>query len=346
MSVVDLRSDTVTLPSPGMRRAMAEAELGDDVFGEDPTVNRLQTRVAGYLGKEAALFVPSGSMGNQVCIKVHTRPGDEVVVERGSHVYNNETAGMAFLSSVQVAPVDGDRGVFSVDDILRVRRPSVYYMPRTRLICIENTHNRAGGTIFPLSSAREISLYARREKIRLHLDGARFWNAMVATGDHPAEYAECFDSVSVCFSKGLGAPIGSAIAGTREFIDEARHYRKIFGGGMRQAGVLAAAALYAMDHHVGRLTEDHDKAATLAREVAGIDGVTIDQASVQTNMVLIGINKSGNELVGVLRHLERAGVRLTQGGYDSLRAVTHMDVSLDAVRRAGDILKRELPRVL
>ena len=258
---IDLRSDTVTRPSPGMRTAMAEAEVGDDVFGEDPTVNLLQSRVAAILEKEAALFVPSGTMGNQICIKVHTQPGDEVIVERGAHVFNYETAGAAFLSSVQIHPIEGIRGVLAPEEILKAIRPRVYYMPRTRLLCVENTHNRAGGTVTSLERMRELRAVATECGLAVHLDGARLWNACAALGVPPAAFAKEADSVSVCLSKGLGAPVGSVVAGTRQFVDEARHYRKLFGGGMRQAGILAAAGLFALENHLPDLPQDHEKAS-------------------------------------------------------------------------------------
>ena len=339
---IDLRSDTVTKPSPAMRQAMAQAEVGDDVFGEDPTVNRLQLRMAQLLGKEAALFVPSGTMGNQTCVKVHTQPGDEVIAEKGCHIFNYETGGAAFLSSVQVHPLEGVRGVLSLEDIKRVIRPNFYYMSRTRLICLENTHNRAGGTIYPIDRIREISDFARNEKIRLHLDGARLWNASVASGISVKEYASCFDSVSVCLSKGLAAPVGSVIAGTREFIEEARHYRKIFGGGMRQAGILAAAGLFARDHNIDRLKEDHEKASFLGRELAGIPGFSIDLGSVQTNIVIISVEKSGRRPEPILAALKEKGVLLTLGNYMGIRAVTHLDVSMEDVRRAAAFIRETM----
>jgi len=341
-TLIDLRSDTVTKPSPAMRQAMAQADVGDDVFGEDPTVNRLQHRLAQLLGKEAALFVPSGTMGNQTCVKVHTQPGDEVIAEKGCHIFNYETGGAAFLSSVQVHPVEGVRGVLSVEDIKRVIRPHFYYMPRTRLICLENTHNRAGGTIYPVDRIREISDVARNEKIRLHLDGARLWNASVATGIPVKEYAAYFDSVSVCLSKGLGAPVGSVIAGTGEFIEEARHYRKIFGGGMRQAGILAAAGMFALDHNVDRLKEDHEKASFLGRELADIPGFSIDLGSVQTNIVIISVEKSGRSPEAILAALKEKGVLLTLGNYMGIRAVTHLDVSMEDVRRAAACIRETM----
>jgi threonine aldolase len=340
--VIDLRSDTVTKPSREMRQVMASAEVGDDVFGEDPTVNRLQEKVAELLGKEAALFVPSGTMGNQICIKVHTQPGDELIAESGSHVFNYETGGAAFLSAVQVHTIEGRHGRLSVEQIRRAVRPSIYYMPRSSLICVENTHNRAGGTVYPLSMLKEISQYAREMKIAVHLDGARLWNASVAAGVSPAEYAACADSVSVCLSKGLGAPAGSVIAGTIGFIEEARHYRKIFGGGMRQAGILAAAGIYALDHNILRLQEDHAKATYLAGELASIQGLDLDIETVQTNIIIFSIEKSGKTPEDLLTKLQERGVLLTPGGYMVLRAVTHLDVSMDRVRRAAAIIREIL----
>jgi len=342
MDTIDLRSDTVTRPSAAMREAMARADVGDDVFGEDPTVNRLQERVAELLGKEAALYVASGSMGNQTCIKVHTQPGDEVICEKGAHVFNYETGGIAFLSGAQVHAIEGRHGAFTVDQIKRAVRPNVYYMPKTRLICLENTHNRAGGTIYPIGLIREISAYARSLNIRIHLDGARLWNACAATGIAPREYASHFDSVSVCLSKGLGAPVGSVIAGTRAFIDEARHVRKILGGGMRQAGVIAAAGLYALEHNVARLAEDHEKAAYLARELVQVKGFDIDLESVQTNIVIIGAEGMKRTPEEMLAALRARGVLLTLGNYMGLRAVTHLDVSMEQVRKAARIIRETL----
>jgi threonine aldolase len=339
---IDLRSDTITKPSPGMRAAMAAADVGDDVFGEDPTVNLLQERIAQLLGKEAALYVPSGTMGNQVAIKVHTQPGDEIIAEQGAHVFNYETAGAAFLSSVQVHTIPGVRGAFTADDVRKVIRPRLYYMPRTRLICVENTHNRAGGTIYPIELVREISDLARNEGIMLHLDGARLWNACVETEIRPAEYASYFDSVSVCLSKGLGAPVGSVVAGSARFIDEARHYRKIFGGGMRQAGILAAAGIYALDHNIDRLKEDHAKARSFAERVSRVRGFAIDPLTLQTNIIIIDIRETGRDPQDILTLLRSSGVLLSTGSYMSLRAVTHMDVSMEEVVTAGEIILKTL----
>ncbi len=340
MEFIDLRSDTVTKPSPGMRKAMAEAQVGDDVFGEDPTVNKLQQNVAELLGKEAALFVPSGTMGNQICIKVHTQPGDEVIAEKGCHVFNYETAAIAFLSNVQVYTIEGKHGAFTVNDVKRAIRPKAYYMPRTRLICMENTHNRAGGTIIPIDIIKSVSALAKNEAIKFHLDGARLWNACAETGISPKEYASHFDSVSVCLSKGLGAPVGSVIAGPAEFIADARRYRKIFGGGMRQAGVLAAAGLYALENNVSRLKDDHVNAKYLAQELASIRGFGIDLESVQTNIVIINLENLGKTPDEVLAHLKSKGILLTLGNYMGVRAVTHMDVSPEQVKHAAQIIKQ------
>src|SRR6516225_1198839 len=255
--IIDLRSDTVTRPTPGMRAAMAAAEVGDDVFGDDPSVNRLQERVAALLGKEAALFVPSGTMSNQICVKVHTQPGDELLCEANCHIYNYEAGGPAVLAGVTCRTIEGDYGVLDVSQLEDKIRPVNDHLVRTRLVCLENTHNRGGGRVYPLEKIQAISTWAHANGLMMHLDGARLWNAIVATGIPAAEWGRHFDSVSVCFSKGLGAPVGSALAGSHDFITRARRIRKRFGGGMRQAGVIAAAALYALDHHIDRLAEDH-----------------------------------------------------------------------------------------
>jgi threonine aldolase len=337
--MIDLRSDTVTRPSAAMREAMLRAEVGDDVFNEDPTVHRLQERVAELLGKEAALYVPSGTMGNQICIKVHTHPGDEVIAERGSHVFNYETAGAAFLSSVQIHPVAGVRGVLGIEEVRQAIRPRLYYMPRSRLVCVENTHNRAGGTVTPLESLAALSAFAHGEGLTVHLDGARLWNACAATGTQPIEYARHADSVSVCLSKGLGAPVGSVIAGTSEFIEEARHVRKIFGGGMRQAGVIAAAGLFALEHNRDRLREDHEKASVLARAISDVPGVEIDPLTVQTNIVILSVARTGRKPEEILSALKERGVLLSAGNYLGLRAVTHLDVTMEEVRTAADVFR-------
>jgi threonine aldolase len=340
--LIDLRSDTVTKPSDPMRQAIMAALVGDDVYGEDPTVNQLQETVAALLGKEDALFTPTGVLANQLAIKCHTNPGDEVIVERSSHILNYETAAPSMISSVQLIPVQGHLGTIRADQLESLIRPSVYYMPHTALVCLENTHNMAGGTIYPIDEMQRVSAFCGKNGLKLHLDGARLWNASVATGIGLKEYGSLVDSVSVCFSKGLGAPVGSAIVGTRDFIARARKFRKIFGGGMRQVGILAAAALFAVEKNIPRLKEDHDKAAYLAREVAAAGKVDVDMNSVQTNIVIIGLSGSGKTVPEVLELLKKEGVLLGPAGPGSIRAVTHMDVSKEQVKRAASIMKTVL----
>jgi threonine aldolase len=336
--VIDLRSDTITKPTPAMRKAMAEAIVGDDVFGEDPTVNRLQEKVAELLEKPAALFVPSGVMANQLAIKAQTQPGDEIIVEADSHIFNYETAAPSLLSSVQLQVIQGKRGVIRAEQLAPAIRPAAYYMPRTSLICLENTHNRAGGTIYPLEEIRKIREFTKAIGVKMHLDGARIWNAWVATGIHPREYAQYFDSVSVCFSKGLGAPVGSALVGSEDMIQRARKFRKVFGGGMRQAGIIAAGALYALDHNIDRLKEDHEKARQFAEDVAKIPRLSIDLASVQTNIIIIDIGQTGKSTADALALLQAKNVLLTDAGYTTIRAVTHLDVTMNQVKTAANIL--------
>ena len=341
MKYIDLRSDTVTKPTPEMRQAMAEAEVGDDVFGEDPTVNRLQDRVAEMCGKETALFMASGTMSNQVAIKTHTQPGDEVILEEGSHPYNFESGAPAFLSGVQLHPLRGKRGMITAEQIESDIRPPDDHFPHTQLVLIENTHNRAGGTIFPVDEIRRIRMVALRRDLKMHLDGARLWNASVATGISLEEYCGYFDSISLCFSKGLGAPVGSILVGSKDFIHRAHRFRKTFGGGMRQVGVLAAACLYALDHHIERLREDHQKARYLAEELAKINGLEIDLESVQTNIVIVNIDPSGLTLEEALRGLKEQGVLVLPTGLrkNQLRAVTHLDVTEEEIEQAVGVFR-------
>lgn len=341
--MIDLRSDTVTRPSEEMRIAMSRAEVGDDVFGEDPTVNRLQTSVAELLGKEAALFTPTGVMANQIAIMCHTQPGDEVILERDSHILNYETGAPALISGVQLLPVPGSRGIPDVGAIEDSIRLDAYYLPRTSLICLENTHNRAGGTILPLETMKRIREIAARENIMVHLDGARIWNAWMASGIHPRLYASQADSISVCFSKGLGAPVGSLVAGTRSFIEQARKARKILGGGMRQAGILAAAALYAVEHNIERLKDDHANAKAFAAAVNETLKGRVACSESETNILIMDIQGCGKPPMEVLSLFSQAGVLLTQAGPKSLRAVTHMDVSRADVFRAAELIGKALP---
>ena len=341
-SYIDLRSDTITKPTAAMRQAMANAEVGDDVFGEDPTVAELQRKVAALLGKEEALYVPSGVMSNQLAIKAQTDPGDEIICEQDAHIFNYETAAPSLISSVQVRTIPGIRGVIRADQLDAAIRPKVYYMPRSRMICLENTHNRAGGTIYPLDEIKKISAYARAHDITMHLDGARLWNAWVASGIHPKEYAQYFDSVSVCFSKGLGAPVGSAIVSTSAVIDRVHKWRKVFGGGMRQTGIIAAGALYGLEHHVERLKEDHEKARIFAERISSLPHVAIDLEAVQTNIVIIDIEKTGKRPDDIIALLKSKGVLVTIGSYTSVRAVMHLDVSLEHVKQAAEIFHTSL----
>lgn len=337
---IDLRSDTVTKPSKAMREAMANAEVGDDVFGEDPTVNMLQETVASLLGKEKALFVPSGCMSNQLALKAHTEMGDEVIMEQDAHMFNYETAAPAVMSAVQVKTVPGIRGVFRADDLPPHIRPAIYYMPRTRVICVENTHNRAGGAVFPLEEIKKLSAFCKEREILFHLDGARLWNASVATEIPMKEWAQHFDSVSVCFSKGLGAPVGSAICGTKEFVTKAHKWRKVFGGGMRQSGILAAGALYAVQHNIARMKEDHEKAKFFAQELSSIKVFDIDLESVQTNIVLVDVLKTGKTPQEVIALLNKQNVLISVGTFTKFRALMHLDVSMDQVKYAVDKFKQ------
>jgi len=336
--VIDLRSDTVTKPTPAMRQAMLEAEVGDDVFGEDPTALRLEARVAEILGKEAAVFVPSGVMGNQLAIKVHTRPGDEVVVAERSHILHYESGAPGLLSGVQLRPIEEPRGFLTGEAVAAVVRGRYDWEPRTRLVCLENTVNKAGGRVLPLALIREVAEVARAHDLRLHLDGARLWNAAVASGQSEAEIAAPFDTVTVCLSKGLGAPVGSVLAGDTETIRLARRYRKLFGGGMRQIGILAAAGLYALDHHRAGLAEDHARAQRLAETLAALPAFEIDPATVETNIIIAETQPPATE---VLERLEARGVRLVAFGPRTVRATLHRDVPDEDVDTVIAVLHEE-----
>ncbi len=339
---IDLRSDTVTKPSPGMREAMRDAEVGDDVYGEDPTVNRLQVNVARMFAKEAALFVPTGTMGNEICIKCFTTPGDEIIAGEDSHIVVYETGGPGLLSGVQIRPIATSRGILDSDSVRAAIRPDAYYFPRTRLVCVENTHGRSGGSVYPLEQLRELWLLTRASGLHLHMDGARIWNASVASGVPLTDYARYTDSLLVCFSKGLGAPVGSMIVSDRKTIDSARKYRKIFGGGMRQAGILAAAAEYGLTHNLPRLAEDHEKARIFSAEIQKGGKLVMPTDSVQTNMVIFDISPTGRSRDDFLLLLARNGVLLTPEMETSVRAVMHLDISREdaalAARRIVEVL--------
>lgn len=337
---IDLRSDTITQPTLAMRAAMAQAEVGDDVFGDDPTVQRLEARVAEVLGKEAAVFVPSGTMANQLAVRTHTEPGDEILVEANAHIYFYEAGGPAALAGVMCRCLPGVRGIFTAADVEAALRPLDQHFPVTKLVCLENTHNRGGGSIWPLERIKEVAAVARQHGLRLHLDGARLWNASAATGISEREYAAHFDSVSVCFSKGLGAPIGSALCGSSVFIQRARRFRKMLGGGMRQAGIIAAGALLALEQHRARLAEDHANARALAQGLASLPGIQLDPATVQTNIVLMRV--TGAPVAALVRRLNEAGVRVLATGPDTIRAVTNLMVTREDISVAVEAFSAAL----
>jgi len=339
--VIDLRSDTVTKPTPAMRQAMANAEVGDDVYAEDPTVNALERRVAEILGKEAAVFMPTGTMTNQVAIRTHTEPGDEIILDAGTHSYFFESGGPAALSGVMCRCIPTPRGIFCAADVKALLRPRNEHFPHTKLVCVENTHNLGGGSVWPLDAIREVTAAAREAGLKAHLDGARLWNASAATGISEREYASHFDSVSVCFSKGLGAPVGSALAGTKEFIARARRFRKMFGGGMRQAGIIAAGALYALDNHRSRLKEDHVNARLLAQGLTKMPGIEVDLPHVETNIVKFRV--TGMAAQKLCDEARTRGV-LALARNDTVRAVTHLDVGTADILKAVEVYRMVLAR--
>jgi threonine aldolase len=343
MRIIDLRSDTVTKPTEAMREAMARAEVGDDVYGEDPTVNRLQEMVAGLLAKKAALFVPSGTMANQLAIRIQTQPGQEVIAESKAHIVRYEQGAAGALAGVQLHWVTGNRGIMGPEHIEAAIRPKDQHSIQTALICLENTHNAGGGTIYPLSTIERIRAVASAHGVPMHLDGARLFNAVAATTLPPAAYAQHFETVSVCLSKGLGAPAGSLLlTNDPALIDKARRFRRMYGGAMRQAGILAAAGIYALEHHIGRLKDDHYNAKRLARKLQQIPAVTINPQHVESNIIIfdiIGHRLCPSELVAALRSEH---VLINAVGGTSFRAVTHLDVSTRQIDAAADAFARIL----
>jgi threonine aldolase len=343
-TAIDLRSDTVTRPSPGMRRAMAEAPVGDDQYGEDPSVNRLQERIAELLGKEAALFVPSGTMANQIGLKVLTRPGDEVILGHEAHMVWHEAGAGAANSGVQFAPV-GRGGLFTAADLRAAYKPPGHIVfPPTTLVAVENTHNRGGGVIFQQRDAIAVCAAARELGMASYLDGARLFNTTVASGCNLAELGAPFDLVSVALSKGLGCPVGSVLAGGREVIARAHRARRMFGGAMRQAGILAAAGLWALDQNIDRLAEDHANARLLAERLAELPGVELDLATVETNIVIFRLAVDMPDAAAIVARAAEAGVLVSAFAARIVRAVTHLDVARQECERAGDLLAKVLTR--
>ncbi|GAA0624771.1 GntG family PLP-dependent aldolase [Sporichthya brevicatena] len=336
--MIDLRSDTVTRPTAGMRRAMAEAEVGDDVYGEDPTVLALQERVAAMLGHEAALFTPTGSMANQLGLRLLARPGEEVLCDSQAHVVRAELGAHAAFGSVTTRTWNAPDGAFAAADVIGMAVPeSSTHLVRTGVVAVENTHNFGGGTVQPLDELEKLAAWARESSVRLHLDGARLWNAAVATGTSLEAYGRLFDAVSVCLSKGLGAPVGSLVAGSSDLVTGARWWRKRLGGGMRQVGVLAAAGLYALDHHIDRLAEDHARAAELARRLAEVTpGVSMPQ----TNIIVLDLPDGGPVAADLVTAAHDRGVLVSLIGPRTIRLVTHLDVDDAACARAADVLCR------
>ncbi|MBI4815515.1 MAG: aminotransferase class I/II-fold pyridoxal phosphate-dependent enzyme [Deltaproteobacteria bacterium] len=333
--VIDLRSDTVTKPSPAMRRAMANAEVGDDVFGEDPTVNLLEQVVAERLGKEAALFVASGTMGNQIAVRAQTEPGDEVICDVEGHTYGHEGSGMSAISGVQPRTLSADRGLLDAARVEAAIMPDDVHCGRSRLVIVENTANRGGGTIYSLERLGELADVCARHDLRMHMDGARLWNAHVATGVPLPKLTHHADSVSVCLSKGLGAPAGSVLVGRKSLIDRARRIRKMLGGGMRQAGILAAAGLYALENNLDRLAEDHRKLADLMDGLRGIEGLIAEgNGRFPTNIAFIGLEPEAPTAAEYVRRLRDQGVLVFATGVREFRIVTHLDLDVDAVPQA------------
>jgi threonine aldolase len=337
-SPIDLRSDTVTRPSPPMRAAIAAAPVGDDQYGEDPTTNALQGRIAEVLGKDAALFFPSGTMANQVAVRVLTRPGDDVIVSRESHLGWHETGGAAANSGVQLTEI-GQRGVFTADEFLAARKPQGHILyPPTALVSIENTQNRMGGIVFPQDDATAICAAARAHHISTYLDGARLWNAAVASGRTPADLSAPFDLVGVALSKGLGAPAGSLLAGSKALIDRCVRYRRMAGGALRQSGILSAAGLYALEHNMERLADDHANARLIGERLAASRRIVLDLGTVQTNILVFSLAPGAPDAATVVARAKERGVLIFAFGPRTVRAVTHLDVSRDECERAAQIL--------
>ena len=339
MQIIDLRSDTVTKPTHAMREAMLSAPVGDDVIDVDPTVVELQEYTARLLGKEAAIFMPSGTMTNQIALRVHCSPGDEFICDSGCHIYNYEQGAFAQLSGLVAKTIEGKNGLLDLEQLLGTVRPENEHMVRTKLLCLENTHNRGAGKIYSLPRVQSLCDWAHSQGLKTHLDGARLFNASVATGVSLELFSEPFESVSVCFSKGLGAPVGSCLAGTREFVSKARRARKLFGGGMRQIGILAAGALYALKYQMDRLADDHDNARLLARTVGQIPLLCLSDEEPDTNIVIFHVAKDWGSAAQFSDSLKQAGVLSLPFGPQSVRLVTHLDVSREQIESACEAIR-------
>ena len=348
--MIDLRSDTVTIPTAEMREAMGQANVGDDVYGEDPTVNTLEERVAEILGKETAMYMPSGTMTNQVAVRTHTEPGDEILIDENSHIYFYEAGGTAALSGVICSLISGERGVFGSKEMeavisekephTTIMRPVDLHLPRSKLVCLENTNNRGGGKVWPLEKLAEVEKTARANDLKMHLDGARIWNAAAALKVHETEIACYFDSISVCFSKGLGAPVGSALVGSDDFIMEARRFRKQFGGGMRQAGIIAAGALYALENNRIRLSEDHANAKSFANGLAEIKGIEINPEDVETNILIFSLTDMSSHEFS--QRLSEQDTHMLPWDNTSIRAVTNLMVSEKQIPEVLEQIRKTL----
>ena len=336
--MIDLRSDTLTRPDAAMRQAMFAAEVNDDVIDVDPSVAALQEQIADLLGHEAAMFMPSGTMTNQVAVRLHCRPGDELICEAGCHIFNYEQGGFAQLSGVVARPITGPGAVLQLDQLIDQIQPDNEHAVRTRMICLENTHNKGGGVVLPYAGVSEICQWAHQHGLITHLDGARLFNAVVASGVSAKDWAQHFDTVSVCFSKGLGAPVGSALVGNREMIHDMRRHRKLFGGGMRQSGFLAAAASFALQHNIERLADDHKRAHRLAEILDQSPGLSVDPKSVETNIVVFEVEPKLGTAANFCQQAHQAGVWMFPFGPQRVRAVTHLHIDDPSIERAGEIL--------
>ncbi|MES2139107.1 MAG: GntG family PLP-dependent aldolase [Bacteroidota bacterium] len=335
--IIDLRSDTVTKPSKGMLDAMFNAEVGDDVFGEEPTVNALEEKAAKLFGKESALFCPSGTMTNQIAIKIHTQPGDEVLCDATAHIYNYEGGGISFNSGAQAKLLQGERGQISAQQVVENINPNYDWLTRTSLVCIENTANKAGGSYYSLKQMQELANVCKENKLNYHLDGARIFNAIIENDYTPSDIGKLFDSISVCLSKGLGAPVGSLLLGDKEFIRKARRVRKVFGGGMRQAGYLAAAGIYALDNNVSRLKEDHKRAKHLSTVINGLNYVD-NVLPVDTNIIIFNLKENVKPDL-FLQQLASNNVKATSFGKQAIRFVTHLDFTDEMLAKTEKTLK-------